>query len=413
MQEIIDADRHEHVQFEIALRRGHAHGHVVGHHLHGDHRHRLALGRVDLSRHDGAARLVLRDEQLADAAARAGGQQAHVVGDLHQIRRERLERAVEIDQLILAGERVELVGRGDKALAGQRGNLLRDGLAERRQGVQPRADRRAAQRQLAHAFHRAANHALIPAEGGRPAADLLPQRQRGRILQVGAADFNHVGIFRAEALKRRREPVKRRQDMILRRRQRRNMHRRREGIVGALGFVHVVVGVHQLFAQQGVRARGDDLVDVHVALRAAARLPDDERKFVVEFARQNFIAGGGNRVRAARIQIAELAVGQRGRLFQHGERMDDLLRDFLRADREIFVAALGLRAPAAVRGNANLAHRVVLNAIIHVVVPPMLIWGNSRQYRICFSLYSLSKKKSSHSQKRTDTFDKIKRTTLR
>ena len=37
MQEIIDAHGHEHVQLEISLRRGHAHGHVVGHHLHGDH----------------------------------------------------------------------------------------------------------------------------------------------------------------------------------------------------------------------------------------------------------------------------------------------------------------------------------------------------------------------------------------
>ena len=153
--------------------------------------------------------------------------------------------------------------------------------------------------------------------------------------------------------------------MILRRDQRRNVHRRWERIVGALGFVHVVVGVHELFAQQRVGARGDNLVDVHVALRAAARLPDNKRELVRQSARQNLVAGRRNRVRAALIQVAELAVGQRRRLFQHGKRENHFLRNSLRADGKVFVAALGLRAPIVVRRNANLAHGVMLNAVIH------------------------------------------------
>ena len=153
--------------------------------------------------------------------------------------------------------------------------------------------------------------------------------------------------------------------MILRRDQRRNVHRCRKRIVGALGFVHVVVGVHELFAQQRVGARGDNLVDVHVALRAAARLPDNKRELVRQSARQNLVAGRRNRVRAALIQVAELAVGQRRRLFQHGKRGNHFLRNSLRADGKVFVAALGLRAPIVVRRNANLAHGVMLNAVIH------------------------------------------------
>ena len=48
------------------------------------HGQRLALGRVHLARHDRAARLVLGDADLAEAAARARGEPAHVVGDLDQ-----------------------------------------------------------------------------------------------------------------------------------------------------------------------------------------------------------------------------------------------------------------------------------------------------------------------------------------
>ncbi len=44
-------------------------GHVVAHHLRAQHRHRLGLRGVHLARHDGAARLVLRDRELADAAS--------------------------------------------------------------------------------------------------------------------------------------------------------------------------------------------------------------------------------------------------------------------------------------------------------------------------------------------------------
>lgn len=59
---------------------------------------------------------------------------------------------------------------------------------------------------------------------------------------------------------------------------------RREGVVGALALVDVVVGVYhlgpQLAAQDLDRAVGDHLVGVHVALRAAARLPHHQREVV-------------------------------------------------------------------------------------------------------------------------------------
>ena len=51
-------ERLEHVQFEIAGRAAEIDRHVVAEHLAAQHRQRFALGRIDLARHDRAARLV-------------------------------------------------------------------------------------------------------------------------------------------------------------------------------------------------------------------------------------------------------------------------------------------------------------------------------------------------------------------
>ena len=55
---------------------------VVADHLGRDHQRHLAHHRVDLARHDRAARLRRGDADLADAAPRAAGEPADVVGDL-------------------------------------------------------------------------------------------------------------------------------------------------------------------------------------------------------------------------------------------------------------------------------------------------------------------------------------------
>ena len=51
---------------------------------------------------------------LAEAVTRAAGQPADVVGNLHHVRGQRLQRAVGEDQLVLGGQGVELVVGGDE-----------------------------------------------------------------------------------------------------------------------------------------------------------------------------------------------------------------------------------------------------------------------------------------------------------
>ena len=120
---------------------------LIADHLAAHHGQRLALRRVDLAGHDRGAGLVLRQHQLAEAGARAGAEQADVVGDLEQVGGERVERAVREHVGVVRRQRLELVRRGDERQPGERGDLLRERLGELRLGVEAGADRGAALRQ--------------------------------------------------------------------------------------------------------------------------------------------------------------------------------------------------------------------------------------------------------------------------
>ncbi len=136
------------VELEIALAAGERDGMVVAEHLHRDHRQRLALGRIDLARHDRRARLVFRQDQFADAGARTAGIPADVVGDLHQRASQGAQRAARrhhrivrrADREEIGGLTERTSGFGRDQFAGQR--------AEPGGRIEAGADRRAAERQL-------------------------------------------------------------------------------------------------------------------------------------------------------------------------------------------------------------------------------------------------------------------------
>ena len=93
-----------------------------------------------------------------------------------------------------------------------------------------------------------------------------------------SAGFDNALIFRLKPAKRRSQLVNRRQHLLFERLDRRNVHRGRECVVRRLGHVDIVVRVQQLCARDLIAAVGDDLVGVHIGLRAAARLPHYQRK---------------------------------------------------------------------------------------------------------------------------------------
>ena len=269
--------------------------------------------------------------------------------------------------LVLARERVELVRRRQEGIAQQLGDLLRRQVAERRRSVESGADGRAAEGQLAQRAAGLHDHVAVVAEHGAPAADLLPERERHGVLQVRAADLDHVAVLRAQAVERRRQAADSRQDLLLERDARSHVHGRRKRVVRALRAVDVVVRVHEVFAQQLIGAVGNNLVDIHIRLRAAAGLPDGEREVAVERAVEDLVAGSLDGAGAAGVEHAELRIGARRCELHDRKRADDLRRDLLGTDTEIFIAALRLRAPVTVGGHTHLTHRIMLQTVFHPV----------------------------------------------
>ena len=84
LQNILDDNRFEYIQFELAVGTSDRYGRVVTHNLSGNHSHGLTLCGVDLSRHNATARLVLRQAQLSQTTAGTRAEIPNVVSNLHQ-----------------------------------------------------------------------------------------------------------------------------------------------------------------------------------------------------------------------------------------------------------------------------------------------------------------------------------------
>ena len=103
-------------------------------------------------------------------------------------------------QRVLARQRAKLVRVADKAIPGQLRNIARGERGKAFGRVQTRTDRRAAQCQSGERgggeldfFSRALQHAV-------PAADFLGKAQGRGVLQMRPPDFDHVLVFRLQAL---------------------------------------------------------------------------------------------------------------------------------------------------------------------------------------------------------------------
>ncbi len=216
---------------------------MIAHHLGRDHGQRLALGRVHLARHDRRARLVGRQRQFADAAARARAQEADVVGDLHRCRRADIQCARCRDQCVMGCKARELVRHGLERLARDPGDFLGELLGEALGRVQAGADRGAALGELQQVRHGTLDprdHAFHLRD---IAGEFLTQRQRGRVLGVGTADLDDVVEFLRLGLQRILHVVQRRQQAVGELDHRGNVHRGGEGVVGRLAAVHRIVRV--------------------------------------------------------------------------------------------------------------------------------------------------------------------------
>ena len=161
--------------------------------------------------------------------------------------------------------------------------------------------------------------AAVLADHDREGAELLAERHRHGVLQLGAADLQHVGEFVAPWPRRRwrraaisaaaadAEPW-------------RQAQRRRVDVVGALRRVDVVVRVQRRVVALRVphhlqRAVGDHLVGVHVGRGAGAALDDVDDELVVQVPGESSSQAAGWHG-ALRVEHAERGIGLRRRLLR-------------------------------------------------------------------------------------------------
>src|SRR5688572_15776983 len=153
---------------------------------------------------------------------------------------------------------------------------------------------------------------------------------------------------------------------------RRNVHRGWKRVVRRLAPVDVIVRMDRLFGAHLAaghldRAVGYDFVRVHVRLRAAAGLPDEEGEVLVKLAVDHLIRGSDDELDLVGRDRLQLTIDERGGFLQHTQRADHRPREMLGADMEVVEGALRLRAPVPVGSDGDGAHGVGFGACTHVV----------------------------------------------
>lgn len=136
VEDIVSDQRLENVELEVTAHATHRHRSLVAHHLSANHSQCLALRGVHLSRHDARSRLILWQVQLPEAGPGPAAEETDIVGDLEETDSDGVQRAVEINQSVLSGQRLELVGRSHEIITRLFADLLSNRLSKTDIGVE-------------------------------------------------------------------------------------------------------------------------------------------------------------------------------------------------------------------------------------------------------------------------------------
>ena len=231
---------------------------------------------------------------------------------------------------------------------------------ELRVGVDAGADSRAAERNARELIDGRSRspHRFLDLPG--VALELLPEPDRGGVLEVRASGLDHRPELLALGFERLVQPLQRRDELILDRHRRGKLDRGRNDVVGGLAEVHVVVGVDEartsLPAENLRRACRYDLVRVGVGRGARTGLINVDRELFVELAVDHLLGRGGDRACPAAREQAELEVGLSRRPLDQAESADETAWQRLAGDREVEYGALGRGAVVGVGRHLHLTH---------------------------------------------------------
>lgn len=289
MEEVADDQGLVDVELELAVHATDGGGDVVTHDLGADHGQGLALGGVDLARHDAAAGLVLGQVQLTKTATGTAAEVSDILGDLGKGAGEGVEGSVGLNNGIVGGQRLELVGGGLELGASHLADLLSNGLGKALKGVDTGTNGSTTLGEKSQVRERALNALDAEVELSNIARELLSEGERSGVLKVSATDLDDLlGLKLVDLLlDGLTEASKGGEELTLELEDGGNVHDGGEGVVGRGAAVDVVVRVDgrlaaNLATEELNGTVGDDLVGVHVGLSAGAGLPDDEGEVVDE-----------------------------------------------------------------------------------------------------------------------------------
>ena len=289
VEQVADDGRLEDVELELTVHATNGSCNVVTHHLGADHGEGLALGRVDLARHDRRTRLVLGEDQLVQTAAGTGSEVTDVLSDLEQRGCQSVQGTGGLDDGVVGSQNLELVGSSLELGAGHLGHLRSDGLVEALEGVQASSDSSTTLGKVTEVRDACLDTLNVTVELGDVAGKLLTKSQGSGVLQVRTTDLDDLfeGIHLdlqgvAQALQGGEQSVLEFDDGS-------NVHSSGERVVGRGRHVDVVVGVDGLLGAHGATQDlnstvGDHFVRVHVGLSTGTGLPDNEREMVEQLA---------------------------------------------------------------------------------------------------------------------------------
>src|SRR2546425_5308367 len=177
---------------------------------------------------------------------------------------------------------------------GKRGDFAGGAVGKFRMCVKAGADGSAANGEIVEAVESHGDASTIAVKHIDVAGKFLAEGEWRGVLQMSAADFYDVSEFFGFGVERVAKIFYGGEQAARGFRGGSDVHGGGKGVVGGLRHIDVVIGMNGLFAAHDSAgnfdgAIGDDFVDVHVGLRAAAGLPDAEREVVVEFAFDDFI----------------------------------------------------------------------------------------------------------------------------
>ena len=235
------------------------------------------------------------------------------------------ESCTKLPQSCEASTRLSAVDTGTPLMRAQ---MAAGDMGVIRVGVDAGANGRGAQIDFGNQQRRLAQPGFVLAQHHRISAKLLAQRHRHRVLQLGAAHFQHIGK-RLGAVGKRLAQIGHRLAQAADAKVGGQLQCGGVNIIGALAEVDVLMRVQVLIvaalvAHQLQRTVGDHFVGVHIGGGAGAALDHIHHKMLVQRAGADFGAGGDNRPALGLGQQAQLGIGFGGGLLDAGQRANQL-----------------------------------------------------------------------------------------